>query len=70
MVKYCVHFVCFYIWNVLEQFQVQEHELEVSPVIYQSSRCMPMVLSCLLILKPCINFKGRNQQFFILRFIL
>lgn len=62
--KYCVHFVHFYIWNVLEEFQAQEHELETSQVNYQSNRCMPMVLSCLLILNSYINFKGRNSVFY------
>lgn len=44
-----MHFVCFYVWNVSEQFQAQEHKLEVCPVIYQQMYAHGAVMS--------LNFK-------------
>lgn len=44
---YYMHFVSFfYALNALEQFQAHEHELEISQMIYQSSRvCHGAVMS-------------------------
>lgn len=59
-----MHFVsCFYALNALEQFQVHEHELETSQMIYQSSRVCHGAMTSPNFTNPTLISREENDTY-------